>query len=141
MNIRNVMYAALALGLLQACTGQIGGPQAGGNGSPGGSGSSTTGTGPGATGSTGSTSGGTTTGGTTTGGPPGACMTTEPQAPALHARLLTPSQYNNTVQDLLKVGGNPSKDFGGGVDTQLDDLAVERRANAAADIAHQAASA
>jgi hypothetical protein len=38
------------------------------------------------------------------------------------------------------VGGNPSKDFGGGVDTQLDDLAVERRANAAAAIAQQAAA-
>jgi hypothetical protein len=140
MNIRNVMCAALALGLLQACTGQIGGPQGpGDNGGPGGTGSGTSGGGPGATTGGGTTTGGATTGGTTTGGPPGACTTTEPQAPPLHARLLTPSQYNNTVQDVLKVGGNPSKDFAGGVDTQLDDLAVERRANAAADIAHQAA--
>ena len=61
-----------------------------------------------------------------------------PHAPALHARLLTPSQYDNTISDLLKVVGNPSKDFGGGVATQLDDLSVELRANAAAGIAHQA---
>jgi hypothetical protein len=139
------MCAALALGLLQACTGQIGGPQAGVNGSPGGTGSGTTVGGTGTTGGgTGTTTGGATGGGTTTGtggGPPGACTTPDPQAPALHARLLTPSQYNNTVQDIVKVAGNPSKDFGGGVDTQLDDLAVERRANAAADIARQAAAA
>jgi hypothetical protein len=57
----------------------------------------------------------------------------------LHARLLTPSQYDNTITDLIKVGGDPSKDFGGGVATQLDDLGVELRANAAASIAHQAA--
>ncbi len=63
-----------------------------------------------------------------------------PSAPTLHAHLLTPSQYNNTVLDLVKVAGNTSKDFGGGVDTQLDDLAVELRANAAADVARQAAT-
>jgi len=62
-----------------------------------------------------------------------------PHAPALHARLLTPSQYDNTVTDLVKLDGDPAKDFGGGVATQLDDLGVELRANAAADIAHQAA--
>jgi len=61
-----------------------------------------------------------------------------PHAPALHARLLTPSQYDNTVTDLVKVDGDPAKNFGGGVATQLDDLGVELRANAAADIAHQA---
>jgi hypothetical protein len=61
-----------------------------------------------------------------------------PHAPALHARLLTPSQYDNTVTDLVKLDGDPAKDFGGGVATQLDDLGVELRANAAADIAHQA---
>ncbi|HEV3032973.1 MAG TPA: DUF1592 domain-containing protein, partial [Polyangia bacterium] len=58
----------------------------------------------------------------------------------LHARLLTPSQYNNTVLDLVKVAGNESKNFSGGVDTQLDDLSVELRADAATDIATQAAA-
>ncbi len=75
------------------------------------------------------------TAGTTTGG---ALDCGSPHAPALHARWLSPSQYNNTLVDLVKVEGNPSKDFGGGVDAQLDDLSVERRANAAASVAHQA---
>jgi hypothetical protein len=61
-------------------------------------------------------------------------------APVLHARLLTPSQYNNTVLDVVKVGGNPSKNFSGGVDTQLDDLSVEMRADTATAIATQAAA-
>ena len=59
-------------------------------------------------------------------------------AAPLHARMLSPRQYNNTVEDLLKVGGNPARDFGGGADTQLDDLGAERRANAAAAVARQA---
>jgi hypothetical protein len=63
-----------------------------------------------------------------------------PTAPVLHARLLTATQYNNSVLDLVKVGGNASKNFSGGVDAQLDDLSVELRANAAADIARQAVS-
>ncbi len=75
--------------------------------------------------------------GDATGGPVNCAA---PSAPTLHAHLLTPSQYNNTVLDLVKVAGNTSKDFGGGVDTQLDDLAVELRANAAADVARQAAT-
>jgi hypothetical protein len=58
----------------------------------------------------------------------------------VQARLLSPTQYNNTVVDLLKVGGDPSKDFGGDVSGSLDDLSVERRANAAADVARQAAA-
>lgn len=64
-----------------------------------------------------------------------------PAAPPLHARLLTPSQYNNSVLDLVKVSGNEAKDFGGAVDAQLDDLAVELRANAAADVAQKAIAA
>jgi hypothetical protein len=76
---------------------------------------------------------------TGTGGAAGTANCQVPAAPVLHARLLTPSQYDNTLLDLVKVGGDPSKDFSGGVDTQLDDLSVELRANAAADVAHQAA--
>src|SRR4051794_1076810 len=78
------------------------------------------------------------------GGPPGAgaqptaCMGRAAEASVLHARMLSPRQYDNTVQDLLKVAGSPAKDFGGGTDTQLDDVGAERRANAAASIAHQA---
>jgi hypothetical protein len=63
-----------------------------------------------------------------------------PTAPVLHARMLTPSQYDHSVLDLLQVTGTPSKGFNNGVDAQLDDVAVELRANAAAAIAKQAAA-
>lgn len=58
----------------------------------------------------------------------------------MHARLLTPSQYEHAIEDLLKVGDRPAKEFGGGVAARLDELAVERRANAAAAIASKAAA-
>jgi hypothetical protein len=61
-------------------------------------------------------------------------------APVLHTRLLAPSQYDNTISDLVKVGGNPSKNFSAGIDAQLDDSNVELRADAAAGIAAQAAA-
>jgi hypothetical protein len=44
------------------------------------------------------------------------------------------------VEDLLKVGEHPAKEFGGGVAARLDEVAVERRANAAAAIAGKAAA-
>ncbi len=62
-----------------------------------------------------------------------------PQAAVLHARLLTPSQYDHAVEDLFRVGGQPAKDFGGGVAALLDEVEVERRATAAAQVATQAA--
>jgi hypothetical protein len=39
---------------------------------------------------------------------------------------------------MVKVADHPAKDFGGGISAKLDELAVERRANAAADIASKA---
>jgi hypothetical protein len=69
---------------------------------------------------------------------PMACTGGKPGAAVLRARMLSPRQYDNTVEDLLKVGGNPARNFGGGADTQLDDLGAERRADAAAAIARQA---
>jgi hypothetical protein len=65
----------------------------------------------------------------------------QPQAAPLHAQMLSPSQYNNVVRDLFGISGDFSKGFGGGADTQLDDLGVEQRANAAADVARQATAA
>jgi hypothetical protein len=56
-------------------------------------------------------------------------------------RLLSGTQYDNTVLDLLQVVGDPAKDFGDQVFEQLDDTRVEQRANAAAAVAHQAAAA
>ena len=75
-----------------------------------------------------------------TGGNPGTqpVTCTQPTAPVLHARLLGPSQYNNSVADLVKVTSNASKSFSAGADAQLDDSNVELRANAALDIARQA---
>lgn len=121
---RYLLCSLLVLG--GACQGTIGDSAGAG---PGNGTGATTGTGRGGNG-----------GGPT--GPdahPTACMGRPPEASVLHARMLSPRQYDNTVADLLKVGGNPAQAFGGGADTQLDDLGAERRANAAAAIAHQAA--
>ena len=116
-----------------ACTGVIG-PE-GGLGAGGASGS--------ATGSPQAGSGGQDPIGTGGAGPqapdPGGCASLG-LATLMRARLLSPRQYTHTVEDLLGVSGDFAKDFGGGAETQLDELAVERRANAAAAIARQAAS-
>ena len=85
-------------------------------------------------------SGGSAGGGATGGLSPAQCAQASPSAPVLHARLLTPSQYEHAIEDLLKVGDRPAKEFGGGVAARLDELAVERRANAAAAIASKAAA-
>lgn len=63
-------------------------------------------------------------------------------ASPLHARLLSPSQYNNTIQDLLKIGGNPAETnhIAGGETAALDKTALGFRADAAAAIATQAAA-
>ena len=128
-----VFSSFAALLSLAACQGQIAVAAPGLDNGPPGSSTGGLGASSGAAPGTGAVS----SGGATGGGAAIDC--TVAHAPALHARLLTPSQYDNTVSDLVKVGGDPSKDFGGGVATQLDDLSVELRANAAADIAHQAA--
>jgi len=61
-----------------------------------------------------------------------------PRAAPARMRLLSESQYNNAVLDLLAVGGNPGAGFGAQVFAALDDTRVEERANAAAAIAAQA---
>src|SRR5262245_41006794 len=128
LSVRAPMLAALLC--LAGCDGQIGSPQ-GFRDSTGESRGASTG---------GFSSGTTTAGSSTTGGmPPLDCTVTH--APFFRARLLSPTQYNNTIAELVKVGGDPSKDFGGVVSGQLDDLSVERRANAAADVARLAAAA
>jgi hypothetical protein len=119
----SLLLRCLAPVLLAACTGAIdGGP---------GSGSGSTDSGGG---------GGSPPGGTPGGGPSASCPAGAARAPALHARMLSPRQYENTVLDLLGVGGHPAQAFGGGADTQLDELGAERRANAAAVVARQAAT-
>jgi hypothetical protein len=127
--------------LTSACSGTIGeGGTPSGPGMSGGGGANGP-AGPGGGRGNGGGGGATPGGPTTPSGPgaqPSACMGRPAEAPVLHARMLSPRQYNNTVEDLLKVAGNPARDFGGGADTQLDDLGAERRANAAALVAGQA---
>jgi hypothetical protein len=130
----------IASALLTACTGSIGdGSNPGGGGGGGSNGMGPAGPG-GPVGPPGPGPGAGGSGPGTSPPPPSACAGSMTEAAVLHARMLSPRQYDNTVQDLLAVGGNPSRDFGGGADTQLDDLGAERRANAAAAIARQAAS-
>ncbi|HXI59634.1 MAG TPA: DUF1587 domain-containing protein, partial [Polyangia bacterium] len=112
--MKAALWSALLFSFLSACSGDIGTPAA-------------------STGDTRNGPGG--SGGTVA---PVNCQ--QPQAAALNARLLSPSQYDNTVQDLLQVGGDPAKGFAGAGFAQVDDAAVEQRANAATAIAHQAAA-
>lgn len=60
----------------------------------------------------------------------------KPDAPAFGVRLLTPSQYEHTVADMLKVTGHSAKEFG----AKLDEVGVAQRATAAAAVATAAAA-
>lgn len=62
------------------------------------------------------------------GAPPATRDCSAPRAPVLHARLLSPSQYENSVEDWLKVSEHPAREFGGGIAARLDEVEVERRA-------------
>jgi hypothetical protein len=64
------------------------------------------------------------------------------QASPLHARLLSPRQYDNTILDLLKIGGSPAEtgNVAGGETAALDSTALQFRANTTAAIAAQAAA-
>jgi hypothetical protein len=59
-----------------------------------------------------------------------------PQAAATPLRVLTESQYKNTVLDIFRIASAPEDLLAQG----LDDVALERRANAAAAVATQAAA-
>jgi len=150
MNNRTVVCVfglGLSLGVGVACTGAIGGL-----GESGGSGAGSVGSSCGRGGSgVGSVSGGGSSG--VQAGTPGAsgadsgntapaadCVGTTVQASPVHARLLSPSQYDNTIQDLLKVGGSPAEtnNVAGGETAALDKTALQFRANASAAVAAQA---
>jgi hypothetical protein len=105
-------------------TGQSAGAPAGGTG-----GTNPAGGAPSAGGTSGTPgSGGTSGGGTTD------C--TEPQAAVLPLRLLSESQFENTVLDIFRVASSPAQESGQG----LDDVALEQRANLAAAVASEAAA-
>jgi hypothetical protein len=76
---------------------------------------------------------------TGSGGAPG-LECSAPRAAAVRLRLLSASQYDHTVLDMFQVAGNPAKTFGDKVFEPLDDTRVEQRANAAAEVARQAAA-
>jgi len=63
-----------------------------------------------------------------------------PHAAAVRLQLLASKQYDNTVQDLFKVTGNPGKNLGDKVFQGLDDTAVAQWAASAAKVAEQAAA-
>lgn len=64
----------------------------------------------------------------------------KPQAAVARLELLTSTQYDNSVLDLLGVGGNPGSGIGDAVFATLDDTAVEQRAGVAATVAAGAAA-
>lgn len=68
------------------------------------------------------------------GGAPVDCH--QPTAAAVRLRVLTESQYSNTVLDVFQVGGTPAKGLG----QKLDDTSLEQRATVAAKVASQAAA-
>jgi hypothetical protein len=135
MNIRSMSCLALALSVGVGCTGLVNGLGNGGVSTNGGS--------PGSASSGGS--GGNSSGVSTGGSSPVSQSSCTPGALAaspVHARLLSPSQYDNTVLDLLGVSGDPAGKYNvaGGETAALDKTALEFRANAAASIAEQAAT-
>jgi len=149
------LRGARAFGIAVLLTGCVGRVSVDGNGkSRGGAGgaqASATGSAAGASTATGAGAGAAapSTGMVTAGTPAGSGATTgatpsldcaAPHAAAVQLQLLSGTQYDNTVLDLFQVSGDPAKDFGDKVFEQLDDTRVEQRANAAADVAHQAAA-
>jgi hypothetical protein len=159
-----VFGISLGSAALFACTGSVGEPgQSGGSGATGGTQHPTAGSGSGATGpgtggsgtaggpasggasnaggAAGTSAAGSGTGGASgAGGMPSACAGAGTQAVPFHARLLSPAEYDNAVEDLVKVTGKPAKAFAAGASVQLDPGAVEVRANVATDVARQAAA-
>ncbi len=127
---------ALTAGL--GCVGKIsdgqGGPRPGAGGAP------VSGGGPASPTASGG-SGGAMAGGAASGGSPGVALDcSQPQAAVTRLQLLTSSQYDNSVLDLLGVGGSPGAGIGDAVFATLDDTAVEQRAGVAATVAATAAA-
>jgi hypothetical protein len=137
--------------LLAGCQGEVPGGHsppgagaqagAGASGGTGGTGNNAGGMGANAGTPAGSAGGTSASGGNQSGGMPGAGTgsggtvdCTAPQAATAPLRVLTESQYKNTVLDIFRIAGNPDDTIPQG----LDDVALEQRANAAAAIATQA---
>jgi hypothetical protein len=75
------------------------------------------------------------TGGTGTGGsPPPPLDCSQPRASTARLRVLTESQYNNSVLDIFQISGSLAKGLG----PSLDDVSLEQRADIATSVATQA---
>jgi len=133
-------WTGAVLLLLGGCQTDIVG--AAGGGGPSAAGSEMNGGGGGTVG--GGTGGASTTGGNATGGAAGtggagavggSLDCSQPRAAAVPLRLLTESQYKNSLTDILRVSESPVGEVAPG----LDDVALEQRANVAAAVATEAA--
>lgn len=115
-------------------TGGTGGSTAGGSGGAGsGNGSTGSGNASGTGNGTGTGSGGAS--GTGTGGSSSVPLDcSQPRASAARLRILTDSQYDNSVLDIFQVSGNP----GTGLGPSVDDVSLEQRATVASTVATQA---
>lgn len=71
-----------------------------------------------------------------TGGTGASVDCSKPTASVVPLRVLSETQYNNSVLDILQVSGNP----GNGLGENFDDVSLEQRANVAATVASQAAA-
>jgi hypothetical protein len=74
------------------------------------------------------------TGGPGSGGAPPALDCSQARTSTAHLRVLTESQYNNTLLDIFQLAGTPAK----GIGPSLDDVSLELRAELAATVATQA---
>jgi hypothetical protein len=114
----------------------VGGSSAGASnvGGAGGTGGAAAGSGAGGSSAAGGTGG---SGGAVAGGTGGSTLDcSTPKASATRLRVLTESQVNNTVLDLLRLEG----DFAKGLGLAMDDISLEHRAAVATQIAGQAAA-
>jgi len=131
--VRMRLLLAFGPALVAACQGHLGeGDEPGARGGTPGSGRTggDQGTGPSSTGGAGLSPGTPGTGGS----PTTSLDCSQPRATATHLRVLTDSQYNNTVLDLLQVSGNLATGLG----PNLDDVSLEQRATVASTVATQA---
>lgn len=144
MRISLKWMGALLLSFAGACLGRVGAGSGGSTGSGAGTGGSGAGGPVGAGGQVVSGSGGqvvtgvggaANTGGPGTGGSsPTPLDCSQPRASTARLRVLTESQYNNSVLDIFQISGSLATGLG----PSLDDVSLEQRADIATSVATQA---
>jgi hypothetical protein len=124
-----IWLSALLLGGCVQYVGDVSGTEIDGSSSSGSSGRPG-----GSSGASSSSSGAASSSGTSSSGGPVVLDCSQPKAAVTRLRLLSETQYNNSVLDLLQVPGPLAKGLG----QKLDDTSLEQRATAAASVASQA---